>query len=178
MKQKNKQLRLFLVLTAMTAAAGCGLLTKGSKTPKTVKVSGTIEIEEPVCGQQAGTGNTTGRALLTNTTYYIKHGTTNHPDSIAFDEFETDENGHFSIRLAPGNYAVVHVDKLMNYGEFRLKHSSVSNYFKVRDEDCFRRWYNSPDFLLQISSDTTLQLLVKSRCYTKTNPCIEYTGPR
>lgn len=173
MKNKAKP---FLITTALLIAVGCGILAKGRKKDK-VKLSGTMSVENPVCDKNQT--ERPGILPIANATYYIKNGKTNHPDSIAFDDIDTDENGKFSIYLKPGYYAIVHKDKLMKFGDFRLKYSSEkSTYFKVRDEDCFKRWYNSADFLLHITGDTTVQLTAKSRCFIKTNPCIEYTGPR
>lgn len=175
MKWKHKHTRFYALLTTfLLLVVGCGILSKRSGGQK-IKVTGFIRVEEPVCDKSERKAES---VPLANTTYYIKNGPTNHPDSIAFDEVKLDENGRFTLSLKPGVYAIVHKDKLMNYGEFRLKYASASTYFKTRDDDCFQRWYNSADFLLNVSSDTTVQLLVKSRCYTKTNPCIEYTGPK
>lgn len=176
MKWKHKQTQFYALLTLLLLlAVGCGILSKRGGVHK-VKVIGFIRVEEPVCDKNSDAKAET--APLANVTYYIKNGATNNPDSIAFDEVKLDANGKFTLYLKPGTYSIVHRDKLMEYGEFRLKYASTSTYFKTRDEDCFKRWYNSADFLVQISSDTTLQLLAKSRCFTKTNPCIEYTGPR
>lgn len=163
-----------LLLTTATVITACGIL-RGGKPKNAVKVTGTISIEQPVCGEQPGPGE---KGPVGETTYYIKNGLTNHPDSAAFEQLDTDVNGKFSVFLAPGDYAIVHKDKLMNFGEFRLKHSQTTNYFKLRDEDCFKRWYTSADFVLHVANDTTVAWLVKSRCYTKTNPCLEYTGPK
>jgi len=175
MKRKTKQIRLFSVFTAIAVATGCGLLSGNGSKVSRHHINGTLSIEEPSCGS---TQTATGKVAVANATYYIKRGNTNHPDSIAFEVLETDAEGRFHIKLPPGEYAVLHADKLMNYGEFRLKHGQTSNYYKVRDEDCFKRWYNAADFLLRVNADTTVQWLVKSRCYTKTNPCLEYTGPK
>lgn len=161
-----------LLVTAIVLSA-CGILRGRSK--NTVRVSGTISIEQPICGEQAGPGE---NGPVSDATYYIRNGLTNHPDSAAFEQLDTDANGKFTVLLPPGDYAIVHKDKLMNFGEFRLKHSQTTNYFKLRNDDCFQRWYNSADFVLHVESDTTVNWLVKSRCYTKTNPCIEYTGPK
>jgi hypothetical protein len=176
MKLKHKQTRFYALLTLLLLiAVGCGMLSKRGGVHK-LKVTGFIRVESPVCDKNS---DAKAESLpLANTTYYIKNGSTNHPDSIAFDEVKLDENGKFTLYLKPGTYAIVHRDKLLDFGEFRLKYAATSTYFKTRDDDCFKRWYNSPDFLVQVSSDTTLQLLAKSRCFTKTNPCIEYTGPR
>jgi hypothetical protein len=172
----NTSLKTVLAIVVLLFTAGCGIL-KGGNRKNTSKITGTMLIEQPVCDK--GTKEKPASGALANTTWYIKHGKTNHADSIAFDQFSTDDEGRFTLRLEPGDYAIVHKDKLMNFGEFRLKYSSdKSTYIKVRDEDCFRRWYNSADFLLHVSGDTTVQFLVKSRCFTLTNPCIEYTGPK
>jgi len=167
---------MVLALTVVTAA--CGLLSKNGG-GATVKVKGTIEVEQPVCGEAAvKAGNQKGKAPIANATYYIKDGGTNDPAVIANKQFITDENGAFTIHLKPGTYAVLHPDKMMSYADFKLKHFPQSNYFKERDDDCFRRWYTSPDFLLMVENDTTVTFLVKSRCYTGGNPCVDYTGPK
>jgi hypothetical protein len=172
----NKYIQPILLLTGLLIAVSCGILGKNGRKNK-MKVAGTMSVESPVCDKSSA--EKPGIVPMANTTYYIKNGKTNHPDSIAFDQLDTDDNGQFEIYLHPGYYAIVHRDKLMNFGEFRLKYSSnKSTYYKVRDDDCFRRWYNSADFLLHVTADTTVQLTAKSRCFIQTNPCLEYTGPR
>jgi len=160
------------MLAAIALATACGTLSHGNR--KTVKVKGNITIERPACGASAEKGT----GAMPDSRYFLKEGATNDPAVIATNQFVTDENGNFSINLKAGTYVILHPDKLMNYAEFKLKHSSQSTYFKNRDEDCFKRWYASPDFILTVSNDTTVAFLVKSRCYTETNPCLEYTGPK
>lgn len=177
MKTTNILRNCTIALTA-TFLFGCGIM-HGKTGNKQVRLSGTLLIEEPVCQPDPGGGiPESGKLPLGNATYYIKHGSANVADSIAFAQLKTDENGKFSIKLAPGNYALIHPDKMLSYGDFKLKHTPTTNYFRARDEDCFRRWYYSADFLLSVQSDTTVTLMVKSRCFTKTNPCAEYIGPR
>lgn len=167
-----RSINLCLLLLLISA---CGTLKNGGG--KQVRVNGTIYIEKPVC--QPGQPPAKGDAVpVANTTYYIKDGSINDPAVIADKQLQTDSTGAFTVRLKPGTYAVVHPDKLMTFGEFRLKHGATSTYYKDRDDDCFQRWYNSADFLLKVENDTTVAFTVKSRCYTYTNPCQEYTGPK
>lgn len=166
----------FVLLTICAIPVSCGVFSKGGNRKNAAKITGTMLVEKPVCDNSTTPPFTD---VLGNATYYVKRGTMNHPDSIAFDEFSTNADGKFTLFLQPGDYAIVHKDKLMNFGEFRLKYSSdKSTYYKVRDEDCFKRWYNAADFLLHVDTDTTVQFLVKSRCFIQTNPCIEYVGPK
>jgi hypothetical protein len=148
--------RFSILLAAFAAVTACGILSKTGNRRNKAKIIGTMLIEQPVCDKSVAEKSS---AALANTTWYIKHGKTNHPDSIAFDQFSTDEQGKFTLRLSAGDYAIVHKDKLMDFGEFRLKYSSdKSTYLKVRDEDCFRRWFGSADFVLHVANDTTVQL--------------------
>ena len=162
-----------LIVIALTGLTACGASRNA------VKVRGAIAVETPVCSEAAlKAGEGKGSQPIANLTYYIKNGESNDPAVIANKLFTTDENGEFSISLEPGTYAVLHADKLMSYPDFKLKHLPQSTYFKARDNECYQRWYNSPDFLITVQNDTTMQLLVKSRCYTGGNPCLEYTGPK
>jgi len=173
----KRRLTFYFLAATLSIAAGCGILSKRGNARK-VQVSGKMLIENPVCDPNAAEKG--GLLPMANATYYIKNGKVNNPDSIAFEPLDTDAEGRFKVKLAPGDYAVVHRDKLMSFGEFRLKYASnKSTYFKVRDDECFQRWYQSADFLLHVASDTSgVELVAKSRCFIKTNPCIEYTGPK
>lgn len=169
MKPINGLYCLLLLLPA------CGIFKGGSG--KTARVTGTIRIEQPIC-QQGEAPAKGDPAPVANTVYYIKDASSNDPQVIADKQLTTDSVGGFSIRLKPGTYALLHPDKLLSFGEFRLKHGATSTYYKDLDDDCFRRWYASADFLLKVQNDTTVVFLAKSRCYTYTNPCWEYTGPK
>lgn len=154
----------------------CGVLRSNKST---FTLRGTISVEEPYCGGAEPTEEQAKGGLkpIVNSTYYLKKSKTNDPTVIAEQVFTTDENGDFSIKIEPGLYAVLHPDKLMNFGEFKLKNKARTNYYTDRDNDCFQRWYNSPDFLIYANTDTTVILNVKSRCYTGANPCVKYDGP-
>jgi hypothetical protein len=167
-------MRIINYLMAALLLAACGTARNGGGN---VRVDGTIMMESPVC--EAGKEPLRGQPkMLPGASYYIKKGETNDPAVIAGKLLRTDENGKFTIRLEPGTYSILHADKLMSFEEFRLKYGSTSTYLRDRDDDCFRRWYESPDFLLKVANDTVVTYTVKSRCYTYTNPCVEYTGPK
>lgn len=170
-------MKKLLLITISFSIISCGILKSKSAGMKSLR--GTISVEEPYCGgaepsEEQAKG---GLKPLINSTYYLKKSKTNDPNVIAEQVFTTDESGDFSIKLEPGLYAVLHPDKLMNFGEFKLKNKARTNYYTDRDNDCFQRWYNSPDFLIQVNTDTTVVLNVKSRCYTGSNPCVKYDGP-
>ncbi len=170
MNRINSLCFLLLLISA------CGTLNKNGG-GKQVRVTGTMYLEKPIClpGEAPAKGDPVPMA---NVTYYIKDGSINDPNVIADKQLKTDSTGAFTLKLKPGTYAIVHPDKLMTYGEFRLKYGATSTYYKDRDDDCFKRWYDAADFLLRVENDTAVAFLVKSRCYTNTNPCQEYTGPK
>ena len=173
----KRAVNVAIIVMLATTAAACRILSKTGEQP--VKVKGTIAVEQPVCGEMpVKSGQHKSQGPVASVTYYIKEGATNDPAVIARQQFTTDENGAFAVTLRPGTYAVLHADKLMSYADFKLKHFPRTNYFREKDDDCFARWYSSPDFLLTVSSDTTVTWLVKSRCYTGGNPCVEYTGSK
>ena len=164
----------YLFIAAVLFSGACA--TMKGKT-KMVTVTGKMLVEQPVCD---GENKTKGdAAAIPEAEYYLKAGTTKNDQAvIATKVFKTDDKGNFSIKLEPGTYAVLYTDKMLPFAEFKLKHEAKSTYFKNRDERCFEKWYESADFILNVSKDTLVTFVVKSRCYTKTNPCWQYTGAK
>ena len=164
----------YFLLSALIFSGACASMR--GKT-KMVTVKGKMFVEQPICTD--GSKEKGEPLSVPQAEYYLRANTSKNDLAItATKVFKTDENGNFSIKLEPGTYAIIYTDKMLPYAEFKLKHEAKSTYYKNRDERCFEKWYQSADFILNVQNDTTVTYTIKSRCYTKTNPCWEYTGPK
>ena len=90
-----------------------------------------------------------------------------------------DEEGVCNVNLTPGTYSLVLLDKWMESSSFMKKYSAYDDQlYKVKDATCFETWRNSIDFSFHISSDSVVNFVRQHKCYTGTNPCLEYIGPK
>lgn len=90
----------------------------------------------------------------------------------------SDENGTANYRLQKGTYQLFISAKEQPFSEFVKSNTpDRGKYYTYGDEACFRRWYESPDFVIEIQSDTTLELNYRNNCFTNRHPCLNYDGP-
>jgi hypothetical protein len=99
-------------------------------------------------------------------------------DLAVVREFTFDQEGNTKLKLAPGNYVVMHADKLLPLDEFMAKYGAAPNeHYKIKDAGCFNEWKNTVDLYIQVSNDTLIEYRQKAKCWVGTNPCMEYVGP-
>lgn len=87
----------------------------------------------------------------------------------------------YSIDLAPGTYRFYNAEKELPLAKFKelngLK-EGTGLYHKLRDDQCFIDWQNRPDLTIKVEKQSVEKDIVYyHRCYTGTNPCIQYNGP-
>lgn len=106
-------------------------------------------------------------------------GDTIDPKMPPLRDVDLDEGGNVNLQLEPGTYLLVHADKYLSLEEFIKKNQPVEEkLYSVKSDECFEDWKKEIDFLFTVVNDTTIEFRKKARCWTETNPCIEYTGPK
>ena len=55
--------------------------------------------------------------------------------------------------------------------------NSNNKWYTYKGDSCLCKYMSTPDAEFEISKKTELKVIVKSRCYTGINPCIDYSGP-
>jgi hypothetical protein len=89
-----------------------------------------------------------------------------------------DEGGNITLNLEPGDYYLLHSDKLLSTQDFMNKNKPANDvHYVVKDTKCFEDWMKTPDLVFSVHADTIIELRGKAKCWVGTNPCIEYTGP-
>lgn len=143
------------------------------------KLFGTVQIHRGYCGgaapspeQQRGFSNPMPAAE-----FFIREGDGNNKSARIVAQFTTGEEGTFSVELPPGTYSVLHADKKLKLDAFKKKNAAQGSNYTSWGDECYEKWYNRADFLLNVRKDTTVVLTYRSRCFTGTNPCIRYNGP-
>lgn len=107
--------------------------------------------------------------------FYIRKGNMNTEKAAIIMEFMTDENGNFSLQLAPGIYSIIQ--------EAQAKPLNLKDYLKENikvDDDCLKAWWAKPYYLLEIKNDdiTELNFTFHHPCFISGEiPCMRYTGP-
>ena len=167
------------VLLLLAAPLVCLAMIPSQSRPDDVKVDGSVVMHKPYCGGMAPTPEMARGVLkpMPNTNFFIRKGDGNHAKSRIAASFTTDDEGNFSVNLKPGQYSVMHGDKLLSLEEFKKKNGPKGAHYKAVKSPCFAEWHQRADFLLNVRADTTVTLRYSSRCFEGMNPCIRYTGP-
>ena len=113
-----------------------------------------------------------------NQKYLLIKGSSYSSNADVYQSIQLDGQGAAQLSLPVGDYLLVHPDKKLSYDAFLKKHQpSHPNEKNSRGDACFEKWYNSPDFIFHVASDTTFSFTQSASCFTGTNPCLIYTGP-
>jgi hypothetical protein len=159
---------------------GCGCVQEGSDTPQreefTLKV--TFQNNIPYCGGMAPTPEMADGTLepLSGAVYYI------YKDELPtaskdFTKVAADENGVISVKLAAGTYYFIEKDKRLSLEEFIKAKKIDGQYYKNGPDTCFERWKSTPDYTVTITENKEDTVTVANRCFTGSNPCLQYDGP-
>jgi len=151
---------------------------KQTKCIKKATITGSVLINIPYCGgatppPDIAMGNF---VAYSNSVFYLvlADDTTRTP----YKRFKTNQNGHFEVKVQPNKYWIFHENKMVTYQKFYTNQSSNLPRNTVSSPgDCYREWYNTPDFEFKVTKDTSLHIVFYQRCFTGINPCIQYTGP-
>ncbi len=151
-----------------------------SKVIKTdlILVKGTINIRKPYCGGAPPPHEEEFGIFypFANTEFYLVFE--NDSSRKAQYKIVTDERGCFEIYIKPGTYSLFSKQKMLPFEEFYEINKEVSNSNLMSwGKSCYKKWYNTPDFVFTASRDTFLFVEYGESCYTGMNPCLIYNGP-
>lgn len=89
-----------------------------------------------------------------------------------------DINGCTHIKLRKGKYSLFHKHKLLSVEEFNKLYRPANNkWYSYKGDSCLFKYMSNSDAEFEVLKKTELKVIVKSRCYTGINPCIDYSGP-
>lgn len=121
---------------------------------------------------------------MSNKVFFLKKGVVNNETIPVLQKLITDENGLMQIEHLPaGDYCIIQEKKALSFSAFyaAMKVSDDNSTTKNRDEDCFRSWYERPEFSFKVEDTKkiteTMSFTIYMRCFTQGNPCIYYMGP-
>jgi hypothetical protein len=170
---------LYLFFLSLFMMCSCTtLLPRQNGTTKMIEIHGTVH--KPYCGGAKPSPDAADGydEPMSGHTFNIFQGTKYSLDLPVIGEFTFDQEGKTTLKLSPGNYMIMHADKLLPLNEFMTKYGVAWNEnYKIKDSGCFDEWKNTADLCLQVSNDTLIEFKQKARCWVGTNPCMEYIGP-
>jgi hypothetical protein len=168
---------IFSILILAITFSSCSVLQKKEKAHE-VRFHATIF--KTHCGGAKPTATTENGFYepLPNERYAIFRGNVYTPGGKIEAEITLDATGFATLKLPKGEYVLLKTDKLLPIEEFMLQNKPfVKEIFKVKSSECFEQWKNTPDFIISIANDTTIELQKNAKCWVGTNPCLEYIGP-
>lgn len=145
---------------------------------KVIGIHGTVH--KPYCGGAKPSPDVAAGYYepMSGQSFKVFQGAEYSLDLPVIREFTFDQEGNTTLKLTPGNYVLMHADKLLPLDEFMAKHGVAPNEnYKIKDAGCFNEWKNTVDLYLQVANDTLIEFRPKARCWVGTNPCMEYVGP-
>ena len=151
---------------------------KVSKNNTKITITGEVKIHYPYCGGAAPTPEMAKGtdSPMKNAKFYIVKMEDISKKSIL--SFTTDEAGKFLFKIEKGNYFILSEDKVLSFDEFYNKKSvKESQFMKNRGIQCYKKWYNTPDYKLDTEKNTNIKIIFKSNCDVGMNPCLNYNGP-
>ena len=93
-------------------------------------------------------------------------------------ELLSSNEGRSTYRLQPGKYQLWWKSKTLTFEEFYERESpDMGNMKEYKNEDCFRDWFETPDFEFEVVDDSTYTINYENRCFVNRHPCLIYTGP-
>ncbi len=138
----------------------------------------TFQSHRPYCGGARPTPEMENgiTEALADRVFYIYEG--ERPSSVTkMIKVRTDANGYFSVDLKKGVYSIISEDKTLSLKEFIEKKKIISDLYTYSSDSCFEEWRNTPDLVVELSSNETKNVVIQERCFTGDNPCMEYMGP-
>ncbi len=172
---KNFKPTLIYILIAVVFSFGA-CKSNSLKSKKTVTVKGIINYHTPYCGgahpsPEMAKGRT--KPFANHTMFVVLKNSQNRE---VLTEFKTDDKGYFSVTLPARAYDVFGNHKKGSFENFVSKNSG-GQFLVLKNEECLKEWYNTPEFSISLQKDTTIEFTYSSRCYKGLNPCLQYTGP-
>jgi hypothetical protein len=95
-----------------------------------------------------------------------------------YKEITLDVEGNAVFSLPIGDYMLIRADKYLSLEAFMMKNAPMDDKnYKIKGDDCFKTWKNTPEMYFRVVNDTSIELLQKAKCWVGINECIEYVGP-
>ncbi len=143
---------------------------------KTITVKGVIKHHTPYCGGAYPTPEMEKGITkpFANHSMFVVEKNSQKRNAVA--QFTTDDKGNFSVTLPIGEYDVYGNHKKGSFKDFVSKNSS-GKFLVLKDTECLKKWYNTPEFSINSQKDTIIEFTYSSRCYSGLNPCLKYIGP-
>ena len=139
----------------------------------------TFQTHRPYCGGAAPTPEMENgfTEALADQVFYVYEG--DRPSSVTkMIKVRTDANGFFSIDLKKGVYSIISEDKALTLQEFIEKKKIINDFYRYdKDDSCFEKWYNTPELVVDLSSNEERNVVINHACFTGDNPCMNYVGP-
>lgn len=140
-----------------------------------------IYIEEPYCGG-AKPQNTIqiqpkNKTPIQNKAFYIGAIIDNKLSKESLSKYITDVNGSFTAKISYKKYGLYDKDKMLSFEEFYSQKRSNKDFFLNDTEECYRKWWSTPDAIITLDDNQNIEVVLSNKCYTGTNPCLQYTGP-
>jgi hypothetical protein len=138
----------------------------------------TFQSHRPYCGGAAPTPEMEQgfTEALADRVFYIYEG--ERPSSVTkMIKVRTDANGYFSIDLKKGVYSIISEDKALTLKEFIEKKKIIDEVYGYDDDSCFEEWYNTPELVVDLSSNEERNVVINEGCFTGDNPCMQWRGP-
>ena len=180
MKQFNhfQYVKISILLIFFIINLSCFSLSGAKSDTLKITVTGTVKTHHPYCGGASPTPEMErgSFSVVRNTEFHlVKKGDTSRTSIL---KFKTDDKGHFEFEIEAGEYSIFKYDKMLSFDDFYNAYSTPVGSFNVSvGIDCYREWYNKPDYKLNVSKDTNIEIIFYAGCFTGINPCVNYTGP-
>lgn len=142
-----------------------------------VTITGIVKLHKPYCGgayPPPDIAKGTFSAMQNTMLHIVKKGDTSRTEVLSF---KTDEKGYFKFKIKKGSYYIFSDNKMLPFEEFYKKNSQQVGNSVSMGKDCYKKWYDTPDYKLEVAEDSKIEIIFHSSCFTGINPCLQYTGP-
>ena len=151
---------------------------------KQYSVSGFVTHSNSYCGGARPTDailmEITSPKPSPNATFYVRKGKFNDVSEEVFWTFSTDENGHFSFKLPPGDYVILEKNRvdISYYNQVLKTYSKESDSYSAVDTSCLNNWLKGSLAQINITNKDleNVNWNIHQACWTDA-PCIHYKGP-
>ncbi len=171
---KKTPVILIVIILFLTSCAS-NRNNNSTTSQEQITISGVIKYHRPYCGGAAPPPEQENGKTTTFANHKMFVTKTNETERKIIKEFITDANGRFSIELPTGEYNFFGEHKILPFDEFVAQNSGAGDVV-LKNYECLKNWYNTPEFVVNLTADTTINFTYSERCFTKLNPCLEYKG--
>lgn len=161
----------FIAFVALVCVSWTVLRTK-QRAP-TFNIEGTVLLLRDYCGGAAPSEDQLNPKPYPepNVKLYIHRSATNTSKKVILDSVISDANGKFSVKLKPGTYCFIKIEKKAPYV------TPLNTQYVTHDPECARIEYARCDFSLTVKdAQDSVQIILPQHCFWKIS-CQSYSGP-